>query len=118
MKNRSATLTGQVVGQTPWSARDALVPQPEQRYQHHVNASRPTGASAADQGSAPQFVQMFSGGKTKWHWVGNRRGAAIGKSRQAGYHPALISLIRLRDEGVPRGPGGPPSNLRPSPAVA
>src|ERR1039458_283907 len=41
------------LGQTPWSARDALVPQPEQRYQHYVNASRPTGASAADQGVCP-----------------------------------------------------------------
>src|ERR1017187_3252739 len=28
----SAKLT--LIGQTPWSARDALVPQPEQRYQH------------------------------------------------------------------------------------
>src|ERR1039457_1850776 len=41
------------VGQTPWSARDALVLRPEQRYQHHANASRPTGASAAVQGDCP-----------------------------------------------------------------
>src|ERR1017187_5681530 len=38
--------------------------------------------------------------------------------RPAGVCMTLISLSRLRDEGVPRGPGGPPSNLRPNPAVA
>src|ERR1035438_9206770 len=27
--------TGQTVGRTPWSARDALVPLPGQRYQHN-----------------------------------------------------------------------------------
>src|ERR1017187_10371731 len=38
--------------------------------------------------------------------------------RPAGVCLMPISLFRLRDEGVPRGPGGPPSNLRPDPAVA
>src|ERR1017187_5997109 len=38
--------------------------------------------------------------------------------RPAGVCLMLISLFRLRDEGVPRGPGGPPSNSRPNPAVA
>src|ERR1017187_3610090 len=38
--------------------------------------------------------------------------------RPAGVCMMLISLFRLRDEGVPRGSGGPPSNLRPDPAVA
>jgi len=41
-----------LVGRTPWSARDALVPLPEQR-DHAENGSRPTGASAADQGVRP-----------------------------------------------------------------
>jgi hypothetical protein len=29
----------------------------------------------------------------------------------------LIPLFRLRDEGVPRGPGGPPHNLRSIPIL-
>src|SRR5579864_346966 len=35
-----------------------------QGYQSHPTASRPRWASAADQGSAPQFIQMFCSGKS------------------------------------------------------
>src|ERR1017187_5986394 len=42
-----------LVGGTPRSARGALGPPPEQRYQHLASPSRPTGASAADQGIRP-----------------------------------------------------------------
>src|ERR1039457_6908617 len=31
------------VGQTPWSARDALVPRPEQRYQHSAKREQADG---------------------------------------------------------------------------
>src|ERR1017187_6210083 len=37
--------------------------------------------------------------------------------RPAGVCTMLISLFRLRDEGVPRGPGGPPSNYAESAAL-
>jgi hypothetical protein len=30
----AGALAGALVGRTPWSARDVLVPLPEQRYQH------------------------------------------------------------------------------------
>src|ERR1017187_519574 len=43
MKNRVATLTAQMVGRTPWSARDALVPLPSQRYQHHAERQQADG---------------------------------------------------------------------------
>ena len=49
-----------LVGRTPWSARDALVPRPEQRYQHLARCERPTGASAADQGVRPTILGGFS----------------------------------------------------------
>src|ERR1035438_2279985 len=42
-----------LVGRTPWSARDALVPLPEQRRRNHAGTKRPTGASAADRGVRP-----------------------------------------------------------------
>jgi hypothetical protein len=43
MKNRVATLTAQMVGRTPWSARDALVPLPSQRYHHHAERQQADG---------------------------------------------------------------------------
>jgi hypothetical protein len=52
MKNWAATLTGQMVGRTPWSARDALVPLQGQRYQHHADRQQADGDS-------PPFVNIF-----------------------------------------------------------
>src|ERR1022692_1684771 len=43
MKNRVATLTAQMVGRTPWSARDDLVPLPSQRYHHHAERQQADG---------------------------------------------------------------------------
>ncbi len=42
-----------VVGQTPWSARDALVPLLADRIGASRTGGRPTGASVADQGVRP-----------------------------------------------------------------
>src|ERR1035438_2509371 len=42
-----------MVGRTPWSARDARVPLPNNDIGILQGASRPTGASAADQGVRP-----------------------------------------------------------------
>src|ERR1039457_5354332 len=53
MKNRPATLTGQMVGRTPWSARDALVPLPGQRYQHHAERQQADGGVGRGPGGPP-----------------------------------------------------------------
>jgi nicotinate-nucleotide pyrophosphorylase (carboxylating) len=42
-----------IVGRTPWSARDPLVPPSPQPSQPHATPEWPTGASAADQGVRP-----------------------------------------------------------------
>src|ERR1035438_9403994 len=47
------TVSGGLVGRTPWSARDALVPLLEPRCQPPARHGRPTRASAADQGVRP-----------------------------------------------------------------
>ena len=43
----------QLVGRTPWSARDALVPLFARSIKRLRHPGRPTGASAADQGVRP-----------------------------------------------------------------
>src|ERR1035438_9230231 len=53
MKNRSVTLTGQMVGRTPWSARDALVPLPGQRYRHHAVRQQADGGVGRGPGGPP-----------------------------------------------------------------
>src|ERR1035441_3849210 len=62
-----------LVGRTPWSARDALVPHSAQRYQSLAGRKRPTGASSPEGtpwswGLPHQFVQMFGSGKNKCPW--------------------------------------------------
>jgi hypothetical protein len=56
MKNRAATLTGQMVGRTPWSARDALVPLPGQRYQHHAERQQADGGVGRGPGGPPHHL--------------------------------------------------------------
>ena len=41
------------VGRTPWSARDALVPQPEQRYQHPAKREQADGGVGRSPGGLP-----------------------------------------------------------------
>ena len=41
------------VGQTPWSARDALVPRPEQRYQHPAKREQADGGVGRSPGGLP-----------------------------------------------------------------
>jgi hypothetical protein len=41
------------VGRTPWSARDALVPQPEQRYQHPAKRQQADGGVGRSPGGLP-----------------------------------------------------------------
>src|SRR5450631_86344 len=53
MKNRAATRTGQMVGRTPWSARDALVPLPGQRYQDHAERQQADGGVGRGPGGPP-----------------------------------------------------------------
>src|ERR1035438_1993697 len=53
MKNRATMLTGQMVGRTPWSARDALVPLPGQRYQHHAKRQQADGGVGRGPGGPP-----------------------------------------------------------------
>src|ERR1035441_4972492 len=53
-----------------------------------------------------------SGGDGRMNWRADPLVRGRRPRRLAGVCMMLISLIRLRDEGVPRGPGGPPSNLR------
>src|ERR1035441_9633776 len=43
----------EVVGQTPWSARDARVPQPEQRYQHRARREQADGGVGRGPGVRP-----------------------------------------------------------------
>src|ERR1035438_799707 len=53
MKNWAATLTGQMVGRTPWSARDALVPLQGLRYQHHAERQQADGGVGRGPGGPP-----------------------------------------------------------------
>ena len=43
----------EVVGRTPWSARDALVPLPEQRYQHIARREQADGGVGRGPGGPP-----------------------------------------------------------------
>src|ERR1035438_9199648 len=43
----------EVVGRTPWSARDALVPLPEQRYQHLARREQADGGVGRGQEGPP-----------------------------------------------------------------
>ena len=52
------------VGQTPGSARDALVPHLEERGQRLAGCDRPTRASAAVQGGRPTIGAGALSGKT------------------------------------------------------
>ena len=54
------------VGQTPWSARDALVPRPEQRYRHSAKREQADGGVGRSPGGLPheqrgssQFFMKF-----------------------------------------------------------
>jgi hypothetical protein len=49
--------TYKIVGRTPWSVRVPLDPL------FALEISKPTRASAADQGSVPQLMQMLGCGK-------------------------------------------------------
>src|ERR1035441_9978834 len=53
LKSRAAMLTGQMVGRPPWSARDALVPLPGQRYQHHAKRQQADGGVGRGPGGPP-----------------------------------------------------------------
>src|ERR1017187_980291 len=57
------------VGQTPWSARDALVPRPEQPYQHPAKREQADGGVGRSPGGLPHDQCMRGGAKTKWHWA-------------------------------------------------
>src|ERR1017187_4740503 len=49
----AAELVGQTPGQTPWSARDALVTLPEQRYRHPAKRAQADGGVGLSPGVLP-----------------------------------------------------------------
>src|ERR1022692_2012509 len=61
------------VGQTPGSARDALVPHLEQRGQRLAGYDRPTRASSPEgtpgPGGPPHHWRRRPFGKNEWHWA-------------------------------------------------
>jgi hypothetical protein len=48
-----AANSAEMVGWTPWSARDAPVPQPEQRYQHVARRGQADGGVGRGPGGPP-----------------------------------------------------------------
>src|ERR1039458_3681534 len=50
------------VGQTPWSARDALVPRPEQRYQHPAKREQADGGVGRSPGGLPHIIAAARAG--------------------------------------------------------
>ena len=65
-----AANSAESVGRTPWSARDALVPLPEQRYQHLAGLEQADEGVGRGPGGPPHPQgRMSITGKTKWHWA-------------------------------------------------
>ena len=59
--------SAKIVGRTPWSARDALVPLLARRIKYLPLARSRPGGRLRTRGSALQLVQMSGSGKTMWH---------------------------------------------------
>src|ERR1035441_697944 len=72
-----------IVGRTPWSARDARVPQPGQRYQRHARREQADGGGAPGPRGGPPPPR---GGETN-------PGAPQGASRRTGA-PAADQGVR------------------------
>src|ERR1019366_10217600 len=51
--------TAKVVGRTPWSARDALVPLPAQRYRHLARRQQADGGVGRGPGGPPHPVRAL-----------------------------------------------------------
>src|ERR1035441_10341186 len=51
-----ATNSAEAVGRTPWSARDALVPHPEQRYRHLASCEQADGGVGRGPGGPPHHL--------------------------------------------------------------
>jgi hypothetical protein len=81
----------EVVGQTPWSARDAFVPHLEQMGSAscRVRAGR-RGRRPRSRGTAPRFMQAPSTGKTSG--IGLPTCAAVGYRRRAAANAAVGRL--------------------------
>jgi hypothetical protein len=78
------------VGQTPWSARDALVPQPEQRYQHPAKREQADGGVGRSPGDCP----TINAGAC---WCENY--VALGESAWPAMRRAANSILRTEPGG-------------------
>src|ERR1022692_1327554 len=78
----------EAVGRTPWSARDALVPHPEQRFPHLASCEQADGGGGRGPGGPPD--------------------ALVPHPEQRFQH---LASCEQADGGVGRGPGGPPHHL-------
>ena len=71
------------VGQTPWSARDALVPRPEQRYQDTAKHEQADGGAGRSPGGLPHdqcrcvVVRKLCGTRHASPHPGGRRRTAL-----------------------------------------
>src|ERR1035441_7673734 len=106
-----------VVGQPPWSARDAPVPHLEQRGQHLAACEQADGGvvprgDPRSGGTAPRSMQSASTGKDEWHWVVNLRGSWLIDNRpQLGQAPGGARR-KSEKSGLIRPPDPAPSSPR------
>src|ERR1022692_3897906 len=100
-----------MVGRTPWSARDGLVPLSGQRYRQNAERQQADGASAADQGVRPGFAPPFLEGgfstllgwafrprnfMKNWHHCNGGSGKVVGTVEQSRPRLCLIwSMLRF-----------------------
>src|ERR1017187_9159465 len=107
--------------------KDAPTPSPfivspvVRRHQEHADVHQPGHPTLV----SGQLLKLAEYGCSRRVFVGQEGGPRADPlvrgrrpRRPASVCMMLILLIRPRDEGVPREPGGPPSSLRPNPAVA